>query len=311
MFLRRKRGFTLIELLVVIAIIAILIALLLPAVQQAREAARRSSCKNNLKQLGLALHNYHDVHGVFPGTYNTGWNANNKGSYLVQILPFVEQNPLFQGINFSLGGRIDDQIVSGKRVRQHVIPMYICPSETYVRNDRVKTNYALSMGNQRMNDFQGKCGNAYPGNIFGTGAQGHGNTRAGNRTSGIVSRLGWAAKFRDITDGTANTIAGGEIRPNCGDHSRNGWSYFNSIWIATTAPINFPIDCEGSPRVTPHTRCNERNNWQTSQGFKSLHPGGAHFVFCDGSVHFLSENINYVTYQRLGDRRDGQPVGDF
>ena len=80
--------------------------------------------------------------------------------------------------------------------------------------------------------------------------------------------------------------------------------------IATTAPINFPIHFEGEPQPVPFTDCNRRNNWQTSQGFKSQHPGGAHFVFCDGSVHFLSENINYTTYQRLGDRRDGQPVGE-
>ena len=342
----RKRGFTLIELLVVIAIIAILIALLLPAVQQAREAARRSTCKNNLHQLGLAIHNYHDVHGRFPlGTTTIRaapgsgptWSPGSKGSHLVQLLPFVEQDPLFKSIDFKASGPlwtcVNRTILnqcnieamrdgSGQLLRHIKIPAYLCPTEssTDIDGHSHKSNYAMSMGNQRMNALGNWC-TLYPGNDFGTGPTGHGNTDFQGHISGVISRWGWAAKLRDITDGTSNTILAGEVRPNCGDHMRNGWFHFNSLWVATTAPINFPINCVRESYLYPDgvrriwnaslNDCHHWRNWQTSQGFKSMHPGGAQFLFCDGRVKFLSENINYMTYQRLGDRRDGQPTGDF
>jgi prepilin-type processing-associated H-X9-DG protein len=182
-----------------------------------------------------------------------------------------------------------------------------------------KVNYAMSMGNQAMPSQHG-C-TLYPGNNFGTGGSGHGNEEGPSGISGIVSRLNWAARIAHITDGTSNVIAAGEIRPQCGDHSRNGWMHFNSMWIATTAPINYPVACvrDGNIVVNGSTfawdnvpaGCNHWQNWQTSQGFKSRHVGGAQFLMCDGSVHFLSENIDYMTYQRLGDRRDGQVVGQF
>ena len=343
---RRRSAFTLIELLVVIAIIAILIALLLPAVQQAREAARRTQCKNNLKQLGLAMHNYHDVYNQFaPTVFNTvgsahggvTWSNHSKGSYLVRYLPFIDQGALFESLDFGINGpgangtwslpNFEAQVAAnGKLFRDFAIPTYICPSDTDPIRDGhgAKSNYALSMGNQAMpghGTAWGRCTD-YPGNNFGTGASGHGNTANANNVSGILSRLNWAAKIRDITDGTSNTIAGGEIRPQCGDHSRNGWFHFNSMWVATTAPINFPIVCVREPgwnSGTPPTMnngavatgCNHWQNWQTSQGFKSRHTGGAQFVLSDGSVRFLSENIDYITYQYLGDRRDGNPIGEF
>ena len=346
---RRLRGFTLIELLVVIAIIAILVALLLPAVQQAREAARRSSCKNNLKQLGVAVHNYHSTHGSFPlnttpviGPGRT-WSQASRGSYLVQLLPYVEQSAIFEALDFRATGTqlwnnfgpadpqrslenvtTDGSAAVERIIRHQAIPVFMCPSEDapLVDGHGAKSTYALSMGNQLMpgnGTGWGTC-TQYPGNIFGSGESGHGNTRNPGQVSGIVSRLGWGASFRDITDGTSNVILGGEIRPQCGDHSRNGWMHFNSIWIATTAPINYPIACvrqeplrdgtrwNGTPVTSATTGCNHWQNWQTSQGFKSRHVGGAQFVMCDGSVQFISENIDYLSYQYLGDRRDGNPV---
>lgn len=327
---KNKRGFTLIELLVVIAIIAILIALLLPAVQQAREAARRSSCKNNLKQLGLALHNYHDNNLQFPPTVHHGWSPGSKGSYMVRLLPYVEQGPAFDQIDFGLRGQpwrtgqnveatVDQK---GKLIRHMAVPVYVCPTDDTVMIDGhgAKTNYAMSMGNQAMPDWSGnpwgRC-SLYPGNIFGTGISGHGNTANPSYISGIVSRSNWAAKMRDLRDGSSNIIAFGEILPQCGDHSRNGWLHFNSMWVATNAPINYPIACVrtgpmkgngqlwNGPKLPGTTGCNHWRNWQTSQGFKSKHEGGAQFAFGDGSVHFLKENMDYMTYQRLGDRRDG------
>ena len=165
-----KRGFTLIELLVVIAIIAILIALLLPAVQQAREAARRTQCKNNLKQIGLALHNYHDVHNGFPmgnmipGTHGpTAW---------VAMLPFIEQAPLFNQINFSAAGSwwfgsgaasVNAATFSGKK-----IPGYICPSMTLVTmrspygtpaNSPMRGSYVLLEGAVGLSEVQNDATN--------------------------------------------------------------------------------------------------------------------------------------------------------
>ena len=335
--MKKKRGFTLIELLVVIAIIAILVALLLPAVQQAREAARRTQCKNNLKQIGLALHNYHDVYKCFPANmmaiHGPGptWSASSRGSYLVQMLPFIDQAPLFKQLNFSLAGQpwtpanFEGQVdANGKLYRHYVLPAFQCPSGTSPDRDghSGRTNYALSMGNQAMPGRGGVWGGTctdYPGNNFGTGPAGHGNSANPTQISGFVSRFNWSSRFRDMSDGPSNVIAAGEIRPQCGDHHRNGWFHFNSLWTATTAPINFPIKCvredagwnAGADPTQGRGPCNHWQNWQTSQGFKSRHVGGAQFLLGDGAVIFLSENIDYLTYQRLGDRRDGQAIGQF
>ncbi|GAB5442442.1 MAG: DUF1559 domain-containing protein [Fuerstiella sp.] len=337
--MRKKRGFTLIELLVVIAIIAILIALLLPAVQQAREAARRTQCKNNLKQLGLALHNYHDVYNQFPmslanfnGAAGPTWSTSSRGSYLVRLLPFVEQAPMYNALDFSLVGtpwtaaNFEGQTdPSGKLYRHYNIPTFQCPSDPSPERDghSNKSNYALSIGNQAMPGSSaqnpwGVC-TLFPGNDFGTGAAGHGNPSSVGNYSGFAARF-WASKMRDLVDGTSNVIAGGEIRPQCGDHTRNGWFHFNSLWVATTAPVNYPIKCvredpdwNNSTADPANGRgpCNHWRNWQTSQGFKSRHIGGAQFLMADGSCHFISENIDYLTYQKLGDRRDGNPVGEW
>lgn len=311
----KRRGFTLIELLVVIAIIAILVALLLPAVQQAREAARRSSCKNNLKQLGVALHNYHDTHGQLPcgsqdSAPNRIWQGGTarKGSVLVKLLPEVEQGNIFRKLDFN--GDVVAQLNSAALdfMWRKEIETFVCPSDDYIDPGEGKSNYAPSLGAQAM---PGRSCNTYPGNTFGTGGTGHGSTGNGQTISGLFSRYQWAAKLRDITDGTANTIAMGEIRPKCGDHHRGGWANPNALWTATTAPINHATCANENGGIGGANGCNADGNWQTSQGFKSRHVGGAQFVFADGSVHFLSENINYRTYQQLGDRRDGEVVGEF
>ena len=352
----RRRGrsaFTLIELLVVIAIIAILIALLLPAVQQAREAARRTQCRNNLHQLGLAMHNYHDVYQVFaPSVWQSDWgyagdswtNA-DKGNYFVRLLPYIDQAPLYNQIDFNRPAqnpaeacpgqpqrplsldcmRIND---TGKFAFETVVPVLICPSDglmstgTWDSPSRAKTNYAASMGNQAMPGLDstgwGPPCTLYPGNNFGTGPAGHGNDFRPQMVSGMFARWMWAARIQDATDGPSNTIMMGEILPACGDHHWSGWWHFNSQFTATTAPINWEIVCIGEPGWSDGTppanlpsaqpACHHWRNWQTSQGFKSQHEGGAFFLFGDGKVTMLSENIDYITYQRLGDRRDGVAV---
>jgi prepilin-type N-terminal cleavage/methylation domain-containing protein/prepilin-type processing-associated H-X9-DG protein len=362
--IRRRMAFTLVELLVVIAIIGILVALLLPAIQAAREAARRMSCGNNLKQLGVALHNYHDTHKRFPihgfqhratPINNTTWWQSSKGSVLVKLLPFMEQQPLYDAIPF--GGTLPQNMVNagatgnaaeyqavvisqnpgaftfgGRLVEMvyHVpIDSFLCPSYTGMdkwqwsdnngTHNRALSNYAPSIGAQSMPSLNNSC-TLYPGNIFGTGIAGHGNTWRTPHISGIFARGEWTAKIADINDGTSNVIAMGEILPHKSDHHWNGWMHFNSLWTATTAPINWPIVGIGEPGWDQNTNpknldnhssglgCNGWRNWQTSQGFKSQHPSGAQFVFADGSVQFLTTNIDYRTYQRLGCRWDGEPV---
>jgi prepilin-type N-terminal cleavage/methylation domain-containing protein/prepilin-type processing-associated H-X9-DG protein len=346
-----RRAFTLVELLVVIAIIGILIALLLPAVQAAREAARRIQCSNNLKQLGLALHNYHDAFKTFPCNinrvtqyvYKSGESESRDwASHLVHLLPFIEQSAMYDGIDFKLNVRPADQWIGGKQLDQYVVSAFVCPSDSGgYQNNLAMTNYAGSIGAQIMQSGSG-CSMA---SIVGTGGAeydpdddgedwfggtdtapqcngaGPGNIRSDcpypAQISGVFARSTWAASLAEIRDGTSNTIAMGEVRAWCSGHLwRKSWARSEGLWFATTAPINFPT-CPGENGVAndPNqggTGCNDKeNSWNTNMGFKSTHPSGAMFVFCDGSVHFLSDSINHTTYQALGDRRDGVPVSDY
>jgi hypothetical protein len=150
------------------------------------------------------------------------------------------------------------------------------------------------------------------GNLFGNGANDHGNSNPYNdprNISGVISRCDWSAKFKDITDGTSNVIAGGEILPTCHDHHRdgNGWYNTNGQWTATTAAINFNT-C-GKRGVDPNANnCNSYRSWNTSAGFKSDHTGGATFIYSDASVHFLPDSIDYLSYQQMGSRNDGESL---
>jgi len=320
---RPIQGFTLVELLVVIAIIGVLIALLLPAVQQAREAARRMQCSNHLKQIGLAIHNYHDTHKVFPCAsvvQGSTWGQvhdSHKGSPYVKILPYLEQNALYQSCNFT-GDTVSVSVTpDGDKVSTVIIDTIICPSDDHPGQwkdgasintgsngeDRALTNYSFSMGSQA----NSPCGTH--NDYFGNGPVVRADTLNANEISGVFSHWAWAARMRDITDGLTNTIALGEIRPKCAMHTRDGWMGINSVYTGTGVAINFNT-CEGEPGTG--SGCNQHTGqWGASQGFKSRHPGGAMFLLCDGSVHFLSETLDMVTYQALGDRRDGQVVGEF
>lgn len=339
--MRKKLGFTLVELLVVIAIIGILVGLLLPAVQAAREAARRMQCGNNMKQIGLAIHNYEGVYKRYPigsvdddpkeATPRRLWDGgrHRKGTVLVKLLPYMEQGPLFDSINFA--GDVTAQLnnVNGPNMQNRAMGIYRCPSDgtsarVLTRQDQFY-NYSLSIGNQNM-DAQGGWCNVHPsnsfntraagvlgGNIFNNGGNGHGHSGAYARPagiSGVISRCDWSAKFSDLSDGTSNTIAGGEILPSCHDHHRGGWYDTNGQWTATTPRINFNT-CRKQGLSDTAQNCNDHRNWMTSGGFKSDHTGGAQFVLGDGSVQFLAQSIDYLTYQQLGSRNDGEVVSGF
>lgn len=322
----RRSAFTLIELLVVIAIIGVLVALLLPAVQAARESSRRTQCANNLKQLGIALHNYHDALGRFPlgASHPTlaNWNNINNdhhGSFLVGLLPFMEQQNLYDACDFATDTAFNS-VLPGSTTKVHSvwINTLICPSDEKkywdgnplypVAPNSTKgmrwatSHYGASMGNQTF----GPC--PFQGNMFGTGSAIHGHDLTGSMISGVFSHVAWSAKMSDLLDGTHATIALGEIRPKCSWHARDGWMHINSLWFATTCPINYK-NCENESGYS--TTCAAPSAWSCDMGFKSRHRGGAQFVFCDGNVRLLQDNIDYNTYQRLGDRSDGQPVADF
>ncbi len=326
--LTRRSGFTLIELLVVIAIIAVLIALLLPAVQQAREAARRSTCKNNLKQLGLALANYHDTYGMYPigGTGDRDFSP--RVSWQVRILPFIEQTSLYNQIDMSgktITNAVEGTLPDGNRVRTVLMPMLLCPSDPNNQSREetagvmyAQTNYAGSMGSQSAPSTSGSC------NQFETYAlkkqptyQSYGKTQIRSGLSGMISRNGASIRIGDVLDGTSNTIQVGEKLPTCLDPVRSAWSFSQSTANAETmtlTPINDYTTCEllGSGRRITNSACTGHGEWNYSLGFKSMHTGGAHFAFADGAVRFLSENIDHArTYQRLGDRADGEVVGEF
>jgi prepilin-type N-terminal cleavage/methylation domain-containing protein/prepilin-type processing-associated H-X9-DG protein len=339
---RRLRGFTLIELLVVIAIIAVLIALLLPAVQQAREAARRSTCKNNLKQLGLAVHNYIDIAKQIPGGGNSNWSAPNyKGNQFVYLLPYSDQGPLYKSLDFvnlagidwwrvpksnlapGTGGNAGFDTDGSCWVAKKNYETWQCPSYTAGRSTNwgmINHNYAFSMGAQQMDSPFGNCQTTafywYPGGRYGDGQAGHGNTVDPNIVSGVVSRQQWGAKLGQINDGLSTVILAGEVLPECSDHSQAyGPLSPNSLWFATNAPINYPSCPDDYAKATakgdPNANCKNTNNWTVSNGFKSKHRGGAHFVMCDGAVRFLNDSIAYDTYQKLGSRRDGLAIDRF
>lgn len=345
----RRRGFTLIELLVVIAIIAILIALLLPAVQQAREAARRSQCKNNLKQLGLALHNYHDVHNTFPyrmgGTNFTGTNGNDsnwgRGSGMIGLLPYFDQAPLYNQISspLTVGATTFPAFGPGPWITTYPpwttkIAVLVCPSDVNhaAANTLGDNSYAFSAGDSA------DVNSSSPRGLFGN-----------------ISRIG----MRDITDGSSNTVMMAErVFP-----ARTNDIGMVAVPTTFTATSIIPSDC----RATYNTTTRQYDSTLTLRNFGgdrwadggagvcavttilpinspscaltsheaqpgiysagSRHTGGAHVLMADGAVRFVSENIDtgnlgvnavginttspYGVWGALGSRSGGEVVSEF
>jgi prepilin-type processing-associated H-X9-DG protein len=306
----------LIELLVVIAIIAILIALLLPAVQQAREAARRTQCRNNLKQLGLAVHNYESTFGTFPinrygdYTYSSVWNHayedSQSWSWLASILPYLDASPLWNQSGIPHLALKDSPALAVS------IPAYLCPSDTLSgngpRNERshyLRTNPLVGMTNYK--GVQGA--NFCWGDWANPGTGGHG-CEPWEDGDGVFYPLNWAhvLRLRDVTDGLSNTTMIGEdvYDPNAPGDQHYGLGFAWAHSVEACAVANFPINAR-----RPNGTSYDSSDWQGQNGFHSRHVGGAHFALADGSVRFLSENMALGLYRALATLRGGEVPGDW
>lgn len=335
----RWRGFTLIELLVVIAIIAILIALLLPAVQQAREAARRTQCKNNLKQFGLAMHNYHDAHSMFP----LGASAREGSGYAfndcfhnanVMLMPFFEQANLAQMVDPLVSWENQSAVVA-----RTVIASFVCPSAA-------SPNPIVSEAFQAASAAEGWSVGGTHGlstYLYSRGA-GHRWCRDGRQvpvTERGIFDINMASRIRDVTDGTSNTIAMGEGTagsrwsvcegPGCTTPAVNpitqgtptaktGWivpqpnddqhramlGAFTSIFGSTADRMNkIPVTDTNVSRASLDSCAADGDS---TSNYRSDHVGGAHFLMADGSTHFISENIDIGVFRALSTRGNGEVV---
>ena len=332
-----RNGFTLIELLVVIAIIAILVALLLPAVQQAREAARRSSCKNNLKQIGLALHNYHDTHNVFPpaalairndGSPVAPSDASEPGRTSVSggwgwgvfILPFLEQPALYDrlnpnGNNFpALGDYTSAQAVAGRTA----LSVYLCPSEA-----SPDVHFATPLGGD--GSGQGFARSSY------VAVSGSGNNADYRNVTAINTRgMMWynsKVRMRDVTDGTSNTMMVTErFWDGNTSEARRG-----SVWIGKAPGGPGDAGNKYSNIVRVENAANWVINGQNNNSAASMHGGlgqtggggagdsgtvrrggfGVHILKADGGVTMCSENMSGAIWQLIGQMADGQVVGEY
>lgn len=295
--IRAKRAaFTLIELLVVIAIIAVLIALLLPAVQQAREAARRSQCKNNLKQVGLAMHNYHDTFRSFP----PGWIAATRGvgpdvngglngfGWGTMILPMMEQAAVYNQFRFELSISDNTGTPSNRSLLATSLPTFRCPSDTApvtwqlentggtVIADVASTNYLALFGLRAIEE----CYTLPPGQTCTAEGIYYHNSRV---------------RMADIVDGSSQTLMVGERV-----HDR-----FPSTWSGVIIQGESPIErALGHADHTPNAAVHHED-------FGSRHIGGTHFLMGDGSVRFISENVDLITYMGLGTIQGGEVAGAF
>ncbi len=337
--MQRRRGFTLIELLVVIATISVLAGLILPAVQQAREAARRAQCKNNLKQIGLALHLYDDTHRKLPqqtylalvggcgGVANVGSHGNSP---LTMILPDLDQAPLYNKWNFTYGYPCNWGFANPGKV-----PVFLCPSDVERAEAPCPNNYCLSTGPN-----SGWTWISDPSEAVG------------------IIHTDVSRSFSDVTDGTSNTILAGEILKGDGTTGQTGGTYSDGDVIRGISPPpgyhkikptvadlqalnglarttfgygnfygsigfywNAPQPLQSSfntvaPPNPPYANCTDFATWGATNGAgifpsRSRHSGGSHHAICDGSVRFIGNAIDLNTYQNLGTIAGGEVIGEY
>ena len=305
---KKPFGFTLVELLVVIAIIGILIGMLLPAVQQVREAARRSSCLNNLKQLALGSLNHNDTLGSFPLSPSAGPDGKAR-SWMVNLLPFVEQNALHDSMDFTTNGNRGTNL----QIIQQNLPTVLCPSDgqaetplvTELSRDKFTNEGDLEVG---LISYAGNSGDHL--NNTGTGFISTPSFPFANRADsasklrGVIGRYGYSASLKEVQDGTSNTFLYGEVVPS--------WARWHAwglqSWSTTAHPLNAFNELV---RESPFdTGTGAQNNALADEAitFRSLHAGGVNFARCDGSVSFVSDSIDGMIYRGLASRAGDEVV---
>lgn len=297
-----RDGFTLVELLVVIAIIGVLVGLLLPAVQSAREAARRMSCQNNMKQIGLAVHNYHSTFDRFPTVDANG--SLSGGSVFTSVLPMIEQGVAFEQYDFALGNtHPKNVVVTGQR-----IPFFLCPSSPLRRavpgcdsdSGRAPGNYAASIGSKDYDQYWSYYGTPRPSL---NGAIVYSDTT--DRKTG----------FRDFLDGSSNTMMFGETAYNLPDYKFtsgdcSGTSRFSFTYWGNPYPGSTGITTQFAfnPQDLPNDGVYD-SGWVRS--FRSDHVGGLQFLYADGSVHFLSDSMDATIVDALATRNGAEVIDAF
>lgn len=305
-----RRGFTLVELLVVIAIIGVLIALLLPAVQQAREAARRMQCTNQQKQLALAMHNHHDTYGKLPaGSYNNAAWGRDSYSWYCYILPFIEENAMYEELN------LKEKINGGASVRSYarmqLLDSMLCPSDDSKIQEQGADDWQNSLHNYVV---------CYGDSNFNSGTP-------WNVVDGYAGKAGMfvpekAAGLRDCTDGLSNTLLFSEIiTPTQEDY----WSSIGRTQVAMGAGFTTYLtpNADANDRTNRcHTnlggalgqKCTAHADWDWGANVvapRSWHPGGVNVALTDGSVRFVAETVNLTVWRGLGTRSGGEVLADY
>ena len=335
----QRRGFTLIELLVVIAIIAVLIALLLPAVQAAREAARRSQCVNNLKQVGLAMHNYQSSNNCLPfGMKGCCW-----GTWQEAVLPFVEQQSMYNAWNSvgnnSTGTTVDTPFryggVANSTVTTAKISAYLCPSDGTNASFSTITaggapvsfhNYAVNYGNivQQQGSLVGTAfvpyflDNGVQYNFLGAPFGDVGSPNADITTGTANAGTSFTkVDFANIIDGLSNTMMTGEILVGISGPKNDlrgmGWWAYGSGFTGYRTPNTSTPDTTRNTAYcnypgTPNPPCTVRTDLLVLTATRSRHPGGVNIGFCDGSVKFIKNTVNPVTYSALSTTRGNEVI---
>ena len=336
----RRRGFTLIELLVVIAIITVLVGLLLPAVQQAREAARRSQCKNNLKQQGIALHSYHDTHRVLPPGRHVNYKVDLQGrcfSAYAYLLPYLDQGPLYSQIDFNSA----PDIIPGNNalVTAIVLPVLQCPSDlpTIMQAGFGVHNYPLNTGTTYPVSPRNPSGTKVTGVFFENSA-----VRVADITDGTSQTICISETVKSdpagptswdgisptngfvLNSGNANGLTGPELTDYASQCFGSGlllqqtrgskWLYGapgHSMYNHMRGPNDKQPDCRGG---IPHSNKPDAGAWillSHNVTAHSRHTGGVHSLFTDGHIQFMNDSINVATWQALGSRNGGEVPGEF
>jgi prepilin-type N-terminal cleavage/methylation domain-containing protein/prepilin-type processing-associated H-X9-DG protein len=303
-----RRAFTLVELLVVIAIIAILVVMLLPAVQSARESARRIQCKNNLKQIATAIRNYESLHKVFP--FGGGWTV-QTGTWASMILPQLEQQKHFDLFVFekSMGDPANERAVTA------IVPTYVCPSDG-AAEDAIMGYRCTCCGNSYLRGhvtwYLASMGPTKPDSCpfepasYACQGSNYGSAAGGTSFVGIFGRSHLGIKAAQVRDGLSNTWLVGETLPR---HCFHNTAFGRNFTVAgTQIPLNTMVGAEGQGDNWTQTQLHAGNPHNRACGFKSKHPGGAMFSMADGSVHFISDAIDYRLYNELGTRDGGEMV---